>query len=277
MFPAKSLLPAVCLVLLSAACASKNSSTLASDTTGAEDVTSTESDIESLGSSFVGSDGQSAVTKSAFAPSGGEVQLENTMTTGNPGFYFIPAGCETTTVDTTAQKATYVFNGCTGPLGLVELTGTVNVSWTLAGNQLTLDYSSTGFRINRATIDSWTATAVVTASGQQRSMTWDANLAGTTGRGRAFTRTNHKVLQWTVGVPCLAVSGQSTGDILKAHLQTTITSWQRCADSCPQAGSEINVKNLDDGDDVDIKYLGGPSADLTLNGKTEEIGLACGD
>jgi len=26
-----------------------------------------------------------------------------------------------------------------------------------------------------------------------------------------------------------------------------------------------------------IAYLGGPSADLTIDGKTEKIGLACGD
>jgi hypothetical protein len=37
------------------------------------------------------------------------------------------------------------------------------------------------------------------------------------------------------------------------------------------------VKNLGNNDDIDIKYLGGPSANLTINGKTEEIGLACGD
>lgn len=275
MLAARSLLPAVALVVLSTACAAKNNGSLASDTSGAEDVTSTESDVESLGSSFVSADGTSAVTKSAFAPSGGEIQLEN-VTTSNPGFYFLPAGCETTTVDTASQKATYVFSGCTGPLGLVELNGTVNVSWTVSGNQLTLDYAATGFHVNRATIDSWTATAVVTSSGQQRSMTWDAMLSGTTGRGRSFSRTNHKVLSWTVGVACLSVSGQSTGNVLKADLQTTITSWSRCADACPQAGSEINVKNLGNGDDIDIKYLGGPDADLTLNGKTVEIGLACG-
>ena len=36
------------------------------------------------------------------------------------------------------------------------------------------------------------------------------------------------------------------------------------------------MKDLSNGDDIDIQYLGGPDANLTLNGKTEEIGLACG-
>jgi hypothetical protein len=272
----KSVLPALALSILSAACAVKDKSSLASDTSGAEDVAGTESDTESLASSFVSPTGGGVSTMS-LAPSESGLHLADTTTAGNPGFWFQPAGCEQTTVDKSGQSASFVFNGCTGPLGLVELTGTVNLTWQTGSNQLTLDFTAQNFKINRATIDSWQATAVVTANGNDRTMTWDATLSGTTGHGRSFSRTNQKTLQWTVGVACLGVSGQSTGDILGAKLQTTFTSWKRCADSCPQSGSEIQVKNLGNGDSIDIKYLGGPSADLTINGKTAEIGLACGD
>lgn len=277
MLSTKCILPALALSVLSAACAVKDKSSLASDTSGAEDVAGTESDTEALASSFVNPTGGGVSTMS-LSPAGSDLHLAgDTSTVGNPGFWFQPAGCEQTTVDKTSQSATFVFNGCTGPLGLVELTGTVSLTWQTAQNQLTLDFSAQNFKINRATIDSWQATAVVTASGNDRTMTWNATLSGTTGRGRSFSRTNQKTLQWTTGVACLSVSGQSTGDILGAKLQTTFTSWKRCADSCPQAGSEIQVKNLGNGDSIDVKYLGGPDADLTINGKTEEIGLACGD
>jgi hypothetical protein len=274
----KTILPVLVLASLPIACAARNSSSLASDTSGAEDVTGTESDVESLGSSFVGGDGQSVATQSLTAGSGDIRAMGGGSTTvGNPGFYFQPAGCLQVTTDKVKQTATYVFDACTGPLGLVELSGTIDVSWQVAAGKLTIDFASQGFKINRATIDSWQATAVVTASGNDREMTWNATLSGTTGRGRAFSRTNQKDLKWTVGVPCLAVSGQSTGNVLRANLQTTITSFQRCADSCPQAGSDINVKNLDNGDSIDIKYDGGPQAELTINGKSQTIGLACGD
>ena len=277
MLSTKSLFPVVVLASLAAACAVKSKSSLASDSSGSEDVANTEANVESLGASFVGSDGQSLATKSLVMGGGSIKELDTTVTAGNPGFYFQPAGCLQVTVDASKQSASYAFSGCTGPLGLVELTGTITVDWQLAQNQLTLDYSAQGFHINAATIDSWQATAVVTANGNQRDLTWNATLSGTTGRGRAFTRTNQKDVKWTVGVPCLAISGQSTGNIVGAKLQTTFTDYQRCTDSCPQSGSEINVKNLDNGDSIDIKYLGGPDADLTINGKTEEIGLACGD
>jgi hypothetical protein len=267
------LIALLAIASVSAACAARNAQ-LASDTSGAEDVNGTESDVESLGTSFIGSDGQSVATQSLAV--GGDIKPMDLTTVGNAGFYFIPSGCLQVTSDTAKQSVAYVFSGCTGPLGLVELTGTVNVTWQLSGDQLTLNYSAQSFQINRATIDSWQATAVITSTGSQRSMTWNAQLSGTTGNGRTFNRTNQKNLQWTVGVECVSATGQSTGDILGADLQTTITSWQRCADSCPQAGSAIAVKDLDNGDTIDVDYLGGDRADLTLNGRSFEIGLACG-
>jgi hypothetical protein len=276
LFKTNTLVPALALVAASVSAGCAHHTTLGSDTTGAEDVSSTESNLESLGTSFIGGDGQSVATQSLVAPAGG-IHVQGATTVGNPGLWFQPAGCLQVTEDTANQTATYVFDGCTGPLGLVELTGTVNVSWQTAQNQLTVDLSAQGFRINRATIDDWQATAVVTASGTQRTMSWNGQLSGTTGRGRHFSRTNQKTIAWTTGVPCIAVTGQSTGNVLVARLQTTFTSWMVCADSCPQAGSEIQVKNLDNGDDIDVKYEGGATAELTIDGHSDTIGLACGD
>jgi hypothetical protein len=280
MLSTKTILSALAVTTFAtvAGCAARNEAQLASDTSGAEDVNGTESDVESLGTSFVGSDGASLATQSLAGGGGVKLMSGDTTTVGIPGFTFLPAGCLTETQDVAQSTETYVFNGCTGPLGLVELTGTVTVGWQVAGANLTLDFSAQGFQINRATIDNWQATAVITSTGSQRSMTWNAQLSGTTGSGRQFNRTNQKSIQWTVGVACLSASGQSTGDILGANLQTTVVSWQRCADSCPQAGSEITVKNLDKGDSIDISYDGGPTAELTLDGsKPVEIRLACGD
>ncbi len=54
---------ALAVVLSAPACALKDRSSLASDTSGAEDVSGTESDVESLGTSLVGSNGQSVATR----------------------------------------------------------------------------------------------------------------------------------------------------------------------------------------------------------------------
>jgi hypothetical protein len=260
----------------SMACASRNSSsTLAQDGSGGEEAQQVEADSESFGTSFVGGSGGSLSVASF--DEGGSLHLESGgTTTSNPGFFFQPAGCLTVTKDPASSTNTYTFADCTGPLGLVHLNGTVTVKYTLAANQLTLQFSASNFEINRATISSWQANAVITANGAAREMTWSAQLSGTTGGGRQFSRTNNKDIKWTVGEACIAISGQSQGNISGHDLQTTITDYQRCADSCPEAGSEITIKNLDNGDSIDIKYSGGPEATLTLNGKSESIGLACG-
>jgi hypothetical protein len=273
-------IPALLVLAASPACMIKSRSSLASDTSGAEDVAGTESDVESLGTSLVGSNGQSVATASTNGADGALRPLDTpgtTSTTSNDvGSWFQPAGCVQATVDTTAMTATYVFTGCTGPLGLVELDGTVDVSWTTDPGQVTLNYESHGFKINRATIDTWQASAIVTASGSARRMVWNAELSGTTGRGRTFTRTNQKTIDWTVGQPCVTVSGVSDGTIVGVELKTTIDSFSRCAAECPQSGSEITVENVKNGTSVDIKYSGGPEAVLTIDGTATDIGLACG-
>jgi hypothetical protein len=254
------------------ACAIKTS-TVASDSSGAEDVSETESNVEVLGTSFVGSDGQSVATASFAGKDDLEIQANGGGTLASS---FLPAGCLTISTDAAAMESTYTFAGCTGPLGLVHLQGTIMATWQLAPSMLTISFTAQNFAINGATITSWQATAVVTANGQARAMTWNAQLTGTTASGRAFSRTNQKDLSWTVGQACLAVSGQSSGTITGAHLQTTITSYQRCQGACPQAGSEINVTNEDNGETIDIVYEGGREGDLTINGKSEMISLLCG-
>ena len=212
---------------LSPACVIRERSTVASDTSGAEDVAVTESDVESLGTSLVSSSGQSVATSATNGGSGGVMPLDNTTTPNSDvGSWFQPAGCVQTTIDVTGNKATYVFNACTGPLGLALLDGTVDVTWSDEPGQLTLDYEAHGFKINRSTIDAWQASAVITGSAGARHMTWHGQLSGTTGRGRSFTRTNDKSIDWTVGQPCITVSGQSDGTIVGVELKTTIDSFQ---------------------------------------------------
>jgi len=268
--------PFILAVSLVTACVARSAGSAGEDTSGAEDVANTESNLESLGSSLVNSNGQSLTTAS-FAGEG-DLHVESPTTVANPGFWFEPAGCLRITADAAQRHASYVFGGCTGPLGLLELTGTVTADWTTTGaGQLQISYAAQGFKVNRSTIDTWQATAIITASGNAREMTWNAMLTGTTARGRTFHRTNQKDLKWTVGEPCLSVSGTSDGTVLGVDLATTITSYQRCADACPEAGSEIEVQNRRNGDSIDIQYEGGPRAKLTVNGKTAQIGLSCGD
>jgi hypothetical protein len=240
----------------------------------------TEADLESLGQSFVGgSSSLSIQSASALSPSlaAGGLKAEGIVSNPAGGFYQ-PAGCLVEDSDTIARTATYTFTDCTGPFGLVQLNGVVSVSWSVSSaDTLNLKLSSENFKVNAATITSWNASAVITSSGDGRDMTWSASLAGTTGSGRAFTRTNDKDIKWTVGQSCIDIGGSSQGTISGLDLETTITSYSRCEGSCPAAGSEINVKDVTNGDSVDVKYLGGDRAQFTsIKGTETDLTLFCG-
>src|SRR4051812_35880769 len=69
----------------------------------------------------------------------------------NPGKFFQPAGCITTTF--AANVATHVFKDCTGPYGLVNFNGTVTTTYVRAEGSLTITFEAHGFKANGAQID----------------------------------------------------------------------------------------------------------------------------
>ena len=125
----------------------------------------------------------------------------------------------------------------------------MNVTWAIANSTLTLNYSAQGFRLNRTTLTSWTATAVVTSNGNARTLAWTADLSGSTPSGRDFTRHAEKNIGWTVGTACIAMTGTAEGTVTGDTLKTTISSYSRCAGACPQAGSDIDIDNETTGEE----------------------------
>ncbi len=232
---------AVAAVVL-AGCAARNRGS--SDTLSAgEDSAATEANIESLASSFVSGTGTGAGLLTSPGQLNGSNLTVDSFGDGAKAFYQ-PTGCLTVTNDTVAQQATYVFNGCTGPYGLVKVTGTVTLGYSSSGpDQLTLDYSATGLQVNGSVVD-WSATAGITASGNDRDMIWDGQFSGTTAHARAIHRTNHKEFKWTVGQLCLSVAGSSDGTVTGRELKTDVVAYSQCAGSCPQSGSEIKVTDV---------------------------------
>jgi hypothetical protein len=241
-----------------------------------DDMAQTEGDMEALATLHVGSTSSGALAPASLE--GDDLHLLGGDVSSAFTGYFSPSGCVTETASPDAHKVTYDYSDCTGPWGLAHLTGTVEASYSSTGaGNLTLDFSATDFQVNRATLSSWSATTVITAAGSSRTMDWNAQLSGATGDGRSFTRKNQKTITWTPGgVPfCVSVAGVSQGTVTGLDLKTTVTAYQRCEGACPASGSEISVQNVTNGDEVDIKYEGGPAADVTLTvgRKTDTITL----
>lgn len=269
---------AVALAVPLAGCAAHHSTPTADDDQNlAEDGTDTsavENDTETLSSSFIAAGGTLGLA------SAGEL-TGGTLAAANFGdavrSIYVPAGCLTVTNDATAHTATYAFDKCSGPYGLLNVTGKVVVNYVSSATSLVLDFTGTDLQVNRATVN-WAAHAEIVAGRLgQRTMTWRAQLTGTTARGRAFTRNNSMTIAWTVGGECVLVNGASDGDVSGRNLHTDVISYSRCKGQCPADGSEIRVTNTNNGRSIDLKYNGGTSATFTApDGTQSPVTLTCG-
>lgn len=241
------------------------------------DVNNAESDAQLLTTSLVSSSATGVGLASASDLEGGELTPAD-LGDGVRAIYF-PRGCLAVTSDTAAKTATYTFGvggrGCSGPRGLFNITGEVKVKYSATESALHLDVVATKLTINRATVD-WTASADVTADGVKRTMTWKAQLSGATARERNFGRTTDSKIEWSIGEPCLGLSGTSVGDVRGRSIRVDVSNFRRCRGGCPEAGGVIAITNVAKGTRVEVRYDGTDRATLVASdGRSAEVGLLC--
>jgi hypothetical protein len=238
------------------------------------DTNAAESDAQLLTSSLVTSTSTGTIGLANFEIGAGGIQPQ---TIGDaPMAAYRPRGClAVTPAPGDAQKATYKFASCAfGPNGLFSINGLVDVHYVAGPGSLHLDLTATDLGVNLATVD-WTASADITSSVTARTMTWHAQLSGTTAGGREFARTTDRRVTWTPGEACFELSGLSEGTVGKRSLKTEITGFRRCARSCPDAGT-IAVTNLTTGRRIEILYDGTNLATLVRpTGQKVKIRLLC--
>lgn len=262
-----------------AACKPKSPpATTDDDTTLAQDGVDTaaaETDAQLLTSTLVSATGAGGLAlASASDLSGGELAPSD-VGDGAKAFFF-PRGCLTTAHDAAARTVTYTFGGCIGPNGLARIAGVVTARYAVAPGSLTLDLTATDLRINRATVD-WSARAVVSATGAQRSMTWKGQLSGKTARGRDLARSAETSVRWQVGEPCIAVDGTAQGDVGGRGVRTEVKAYARCRGECPEAGGSIKVTSLANDRSLELSFDGTNKATLRAStGRTATVTMLCG-
>ena len=235
------------------------------------DVTDVESNALTIASSLGGgtgdgNDGLSLASQTTLTGGGSSAASDLTaQALGDAATsYYQPAGCLVVTDDTAASTATYAFHDCTGPHGLVTVDGTINVAYSAPSStelklsfSITEPFTITGVKGRQAILDTWAATADITASGADlatRTLDWSGRLVGQTRRGVAFDHSSSWELSWTLGGDCLGESGTSSGTAGKLAVTTTVKDFQVCDDSCPAAGSEITVADSTNHLSYDVTY-----------------------
>lgn len=236
------------------------------------DTASAEADHSLLASTLVAAGARGSISLASADELAGDIASAD-LGDGAKAFFF-PRGCVTSTHDSTTRTVTYVFRDCSGPLGLLRVTGEVKVTYEAAPNQLTLDLVGTGLKANKATAD-FHAHAVITSHGLDRTMAWKAELSGRTARDREFTGNATKLIKWTVGERCYAFDGASEGDVKGRNIRTEITGYRRCQGSCPEAGGKVMITHTSTGKQVLIEFDGSSRAKVTTPKETLSVPMLC--
>jgi hypothetical protein len=184
----------------------------------------------------------------------------------NPGKWFKPAGCITTTL--AGNVATHLFNGCSGPYGLSNFTGTVTSTYVRGNGSLTITHEATGFKANGAAV-SGKRVVVYTRNGTVITKHRTGDWTGTTKNGKAFDHTADFTATWDSSTKCITRDGSAQTTVAAREFSHSITGYKRCgigALGCPESGTIVLERTKASGvsASVTIEFLGG--RDYTITG-----------
>jgi hypothetical protein len=185
------------------------------------------------------------------------------------GSRYAPAGCATVTESGLTVKL--VFADCTGPRGLRQVDGEVDLTVSAgAGGAIDVAASATNFQIGQATL-SIDSQGVYTASGTTRSLEVTTQGSGTGPLGNTIQHDGQYTATWDD--TCVSIEGSWSTEIGAAQRSTT-ASLMRCADQCPTG---TLTRDTFRGHTIDVTFDGSPVATWTTStGRTGTIDLPCG-
>lgn len=195
----------------------------------------------------------------------------------NPGKFFQPAGCITTTL--VANVATHVFKDCSGPYGLVNFNGTVTSTYVRGSGTLTITHEANGFKANGAAI-SGKRVVTYSKSGSVVTKHRTGSWSGTTKKGKAFTHEADFTVTWDAAAKCITRDGSAQTTIAARTVSHSIDGFKRCGIGnlgCPESGKITLERTRGDRSvSVSIEFLGGRDYTVTgPNGRTVRRQLVC--
>ncbi len=186
---------------------------------------STQAESTLLASAVDGSEAATANVTSNAAPS---AQAVADFIAQHAAARYAPAACATVTEN--GLTVSLVFAGCTGPRGLRELNGELDLTISAgAAGAIDIAAAATNLQVGQATIDI-ASSAVYTVSGSTKSLAVMTQGTGTGPLGNAITHDGSYTATWDDS--CVTVDGNWSTEVGDASRSTT-ASVMRCEDQCP--------------------------------------------
>ena len=241
-----------------------------SEANDAEDAVDTSSATSSE-SALVSSAGEESTSMASSTP---DDQIADAASARLAAKY--SSGCVTST--RSLNVVTYVMVNCTGPYGLVKVSGTLVVTYTRQSDgSIKADAAGTGIKVNDGTLDV-AATAIYSkdANGLETAVV-QTHGTGTGARGHTADRTGSYTITRDQAAGCMTLAGNwsTQWDGSKATTSTVVTGLSKCAGECPAAGGVIKYTGVL-GRTITITLDGSAVASYdTSGGKSGTIDLQC--
>jgi len=187
---------------------------------------------------------------------------------------YSPKECVTAEL-TGKSTVLYTLDDCTGPYGLIHVTGEVTVVFSDQSDGLHAHATATGLSINGATID-LDANATYEVSGTQKTLSVTTQGKGTGPRGNSITRSGEYTATWDSGTSCFGLDGDWSTRVGVVAWDTKVAGYDRCATECPASGGSISWTGQN-GKSLTVTFDGTDAAKWqTSTGKSGTVDLFCG-
>ena len=165
-----------------------------------------------------------------------------------------PGGCAV--VNQTGADITVTYTDCSGPRGLVHVTGELDltVSVALSGG-ISVAASATDLEVNSATLD-FNATGTYSSSGTMDTLVVTAHGSGTGPRGNSIDHNGQYTVTWDSSSQCRSIDGSWSTDLttpVATATRSNMVDLSRCGAGCPTGT-------------LTHKFLGGASLTITFDG-----------
>jgi hypothetical protein len=209
--------------LLAAACMNRNDSDRADTAeTAVDSADSTSAEGDVMMSAVDGADGP------ALAP----ITIDAVVgrISANITARYQPASCATITQTQASIKV--VYDDCTGPRGLVHVSGELALAVTVSSQgAITVHGTSTDLAVNGASLEI-DATGTYTSSGTAHSLAVTTTGTGTGPRGAAIDHEGSYTVHWDTATQCHDISGEWSTE-LGLRTRSNSVTLSRCAAGCP--------------------------------------------
>lgn len=191
-----------------------------------------------------------------------------------------PASCVTRTVDPANARVVHVhFDRCTGPFGLVALSGDMTATFSSnAAGGLHVDVTSENLVANGKPV-THAGSGDVTINGTARDIAWTGAWSRLNAKGETVAHTTTLAIVVDTATRCRDVSGTAVTTVADREVDATIDGYRTCKsasgeDECPSG--TVTLTHVRTARTLTIRFDGSTEATFTgPRGGQIQVGMVC--